>query len=188
MAQRSYKSLEEAALNWGSQPGSKPYLGPVIGVDPGETTGFALINNAKLVKWDQIETDTPLKAWYNLGKIFEETKHQFPEGVDVACEDYRIYSWKSKDHSWSAVHTIKVVGYVQILAHTHGFNLKMRMAQQAKAFMSDKRLEEWGLYQEGQRHARDAIKHAAFHVLFSTLHPIKGQKATFEVIDDVYTP
>jgi hypothetical protein len=40
------------------------------------------------------------------------------------------------------------------------------MASQAKAFVTDQKLKEWGFWKEGMRHSRDAIRHGLYFLLF----------------------
>jgi hypothetical protein len=85
---------------------------------------------------------------------------------EIACEDYRVYSWESEKHKWAGLHTPKLIGVVVALATLHRIPVKMRMAITAKQFVTDEKLGEWGLWQKGKRHGRDAIRHAVYHQLF----------------------
>ena len=41
-----------------------------------------------------------------------------------------------------------------------------QMASTAKTFATDKKLREWGFWERGMRHARDAIRHGCYFLLF----------------------
>jgi len=154
--------------------GATPFGGLILAFDPGETTGFCAMYDYEVKELRQIETpinDVP-KCYRNLAALFMEMedyriKMNLPP-TESAIEDYKIYDWKSDDHKWSSVHTIKVVGFVQVLAHRHNAPSTMRMAQVAKGFVTDEKLRMWNLYAPttGQKHARDALRHAVYHALF----------------------
>jgi hypothetical protein len=85
--------------------------------------------------------------------------------VHVVIEDYRVYSWKADDHKFSNVHTVKIVGLCELASHLHNCPLKLTLAHPAKKFCTDEKLGNWGFWQPGMRHARDAIRHACFYIL-----------------------
>lgn len=154
--------------------GATPFGGLIYAFDPGETTGFCAMYDYQIKELRQIETpidDVP-KCYKNLQAVFYEMEEyrinmNLPP-TETACEDYKIYEWKSDDHKWSGVHTIKVVGFVQVLADYFKTPITMRMAQVAKGFCTDEKLRMWGLYEKtvGQKHARDALRHACYHAIF----------------------
>lgn len=158
--------------------GATPFPGVILAFDPGETTGFCAMKDFEILELAQIETpinDVPL-CYRNVDRVvapyFTAWGDRNPTvgnpSMEVACEDYRIYDWKSDDHKWSGVHTIKVVGFVQAVCGNLGLPPTMRMAQTAKGFVTDDKLRMWNLYAPtaGQKHARDALRHAAYHALF----------------------
>lgn len=140
------------------------FAGRIIGLDPGETTGYAVLDSFTLMKTGQLDTKDVPRAYDSLSDLFDQWV--VPPTTRVAAEDYRIYSWKAQSHSWSEVHTIKVVGIIQLLAHAFNIPHELRTAQIAKAFITDSKLRDWGFYREGEKHARDAIRHAAYDCLF----------------------
>jgi hypothetical protein len=85
---------------------------------------------------------------------------------DIACEDYRVYAWESEKHKWAALHTPKLIGAIQAVAWFNKVDVKLRMAIQAKQFVTDEKLVAWGLWKKGERHSRDAIRHAVYHQIF----------------------
>lgn len=48
----------------------------------------------------------------------------------------------------------------------------MQMAAQAKGFVDDDKLKAWGFWIKGKKHARDAIRHGVYYLLF-TYHNAK---------------
>ncbi len=134
-------------------------------LDPGETTGWAVfhctIKEVVLFKWGQVDTSDMLKGIQSIQYLLD--------GLDphiLVVEDYRVYGWKTEDHSWSKLHTPKFIGVIYAVAHTKGLVPVMQMAQFAKEFCTDDKLKRWGFYQKGQRHARDAVRHGCAYILF----------------------
>ncbi len=84
----------------------------------------------------------------------------------VIIEDYRVYSWKAKEHSWSDMHTSRLIGAIETLCTFDSITPTKQMAGSVKGFCSDKRLREWGFWLTGQQHARDAVRHACYYILF----------------------
>lgn len=126
--------------------------------------------DCKVLELCQIDTGLEVPdAFGNLKAIFDKYS-AMPEWAEayVVFENYRIYSWKSDAHQWSAVHTVKIVGFVQVLANMYKKEAHHRMASVAKNFMDDSKLKMLGLYDvsKGQKHARDALRHAALQVIF----------------------
>ena len=145
----------------------KVYNKVVIGFDPGHTTGICIMHDLNVVRCEQIQTPSIATTWDNINDIFDWAFATYnKDSISVACEDYRIYDWKAEAHSWQQVHTIKVVGLIQMLCYKHSIDsrLHMRMAQGVKQFVTDARLTMFGLTGY-PRHARDALRHAVYHCL-----------------------
>lgn len=149
------------------------FRGHVLAFDPGETTGWAWFHDYELVRCGQIETRSITSTWNNSLRLVTQLKSQIGEvdsreevnQIHVAIEDYRIYSWKAKSHAWSDIHTIKVVGILELRALIESLPCRLRMAEHAKTFCTDTKLERWGFWQPGKRHARDAIRHAVLYIV-----------------------
>jgi len=129
--------------------------------DPGNTTGYAYFQGTELVEADQVITDdipTGTDRYKDLLTYYK------PEVV--VAEDYRIYSWRDKQHAWSELHTPKLVGILESQCYTDFIPLVKQTAHAAKSFCTDKRLQEWGMWEKGKKHARDAIRHGCYYILF----------------------
>lgn len=131
----------------------------LLAVDPGETTGWALFANLDLVDCGQIPTK--LDPAGELEKLLDKT-----QPLVVVAEDYRIYKWKAKQHTGSDLFTPRLLGALDLLCHQRGIPLYLQMAQLAKVFCTDDKLKHWGFYKKGQRHARDAIRHGCYWLVF----------------------
>lgn len=146
--------LQEALARSGKRP-------RVLALDPGETTGACVFQGSDLLNYTQLITKSvPEGAATVKGYIIAWQ----PEVV--VMESYRIYSWKTKDHTWASLHTPRLIGAIEYVCYDMELAIKQQSAQQGKGFCTDDKLHEWGLYKEGQKHARDAIRHACYYLLF----------------------
>lgn len=132
----------------------------LLALDPGETTGWCVFTGNELTGWGQQPClDDPAKA---ITEVFANLRP-----THVVCEDYKVYGWKTKQHSWAGLFTPKLIGGIQLLCSQNELWLRMQMANVAKVFCTDDKLRQWGMYQPSQRHARDAIRHACYTLLFN---------------------
>lgn len=133
----------------------------LLALDPGETTGYAIFHNCELVEASSFET-------YKEGQINWQNLIEHVGAVaydEVVCENYRIYSHKLSRHSFSEVPTLRIIGGIELLCHQEDMSIHYQMAATVKGFMTDKKLQEWGFFGTN-KHARDAIRHGAYHLLF----------------------
>ena len=150
------------------------FVGNLLALDPGETMGWSLFRcetgGIELVDCGQLLC-TPLAP---VG--IERTRALITKcnPQHIAYEDYRVYNWKANQHSWSELHTPKLIGCIVTIAHLRDIPTSCELAQQPKNFVTDEKLEIWKMYQKGQRHARDSIRHGLFWLLFRD----KGPKPT----------
>ena len=139
----------------------------LVALDPGETTGYAHFHAGKLVSSSQLPTHRIKVSVPILQKVI------LPSTSLVVYEDYRIYAWKTESHAWASLHTPKLLGVIETVAHLTDTPTFTQMAQQAKQFCTDQKLKEWGYYQPGLQHARDAIRHGCYYLLFNLIKPVK---------------
>ncbi len=92
-----------------------------------------------------------------------------PSVPKVVIEDYRVYTWKADDHKLSSVFTVKVLGIFEAVALLYGYPVTLTGASLAKTFCKDDRLADWGFWEPGMRHARDAIRHATYQIVRQSL-------------------
>ena len=132
-------------------------LGTTLSLDPGLTTGWALFQDYHLAKCGQ---------FHGLDFVhYQEIIEQYAP-AQVVCENYRVYAHRAAQHVGSDVPVAQIIGAVKFLCMRWGTPLHLQMAYQAKGFVTDPRLRELGLFQEGQPHATDAIRHAVYWFLF----------------------
>lgn len=130
-------------------------------LDPGHTTGWSLFVKGKLVDCGQAATLQD--GWKCIDELFNYTQPTM-----VIYENYRVYAHKLERHSNSEVYTLRLVGVIEficeVLLDIPYYN---QMAHEAKGFVTDDRLKKFGMYQAGQRHARDSIRHGIYFLLFN---------------------
>lgn len=131
----------------------------LLALDPGETMGWAVFENFQVIAADQVRLkEDPFKPTIALFDQWMPTH--------VVMEDYKIYAWKATKHSWSELFTPKLLGTIELLCAQRELPIKKQMAQLAKGFCSDEKLLRWGIDPKGKKHARDAVRHGAYFILF----------------------
>ena len=83
----------------------------------------------------------------------------------VIIENYRIYAHKLEQHSSSDVPTLQLIGAIKYMLYKRNIPYKLQMAQQAKGFVTDAKLKEWGMWDIGHKHARDACRHCVYYLV-----------------------
>ncbi len=156
-----------------SQLGEKePFTGTLVAIDPGHTTGHACFKGTELSYSKQVRTENMSESgswmWDVIG-VGDSTFH--PDRVVI--EDYRIYGWRAKHHSWSGVHTARLIGAIEYVCSKHNIMLIKQSAQSGKGFWTDKKLKEFGMHEPGARHSCDAIRHGLHWLTFG--YPQKGE-------------
>ena len=141
---------------------------PILALDPGETTGVAEFDGDTIIRVYQRETKEIGPAYEWLEDLLDYDPRMSSGFEHLRCEDYRIYEWKSADHSWSQVHTLRWIGAIQVAAHVKATNLSFCMAQHAKGFWTDEKLKHFNLYPKGLRHGKDALRHLLYYMLYPT--------------------
>ena len=143
--------------------GDKKIPERLLCLDPGKTTGWCLFEQGKLTRWGQVDNcydDNNIDAT-GLLNLFQEVNPDF-----IVYEDYRVYSNKLDRHTFSPVMTVRLLGAIETYSQMNGIKTHKQMATTAKTFCTDEKLEQWGFWQPGMRHARDAIRHGCYFLLF----------------------
>lgn len=143
-----------------------------LALDPGETTGVAIFTKLKLAAAYQENTSTLLIGSRALHKLIDDLKDVFPD-LQIVSESYRIYSWRTKQHTWASLHTPRLIGALECLCYQYNVHLEQQSAQIGKGFVTDDRLKEWEFYQTGMQHARDATRHGCQWLLFGNTQHAK---------------
>ncbi len=140
----------------------------LLAFDPGETTGFARFEHGDLTWSEQLATHTIHAATPSLDILITSK-------CEVVVENYQVYKWRAKEHVGDTLHTPRLIGCIETLCAQQGFRPTKQLAQNAKRFVTDEKLKAWGMYVKGKPHARDAIRHGIFYLLFhKEVNPKKG--------------
>lgn len=143
--------------------GKRP--GKILCIDPGGTTGIAFFENNKLDSVAQIPGyihGTTTIDWESIEQLLESYQPNV-----IVCEEYLVYAHKLEEHTFSKIPTLRIIGFIQYWAWKHNVPLYFQTAQMAKGFCTDAKLKQWGFWQKGMRHSRDAIRHGCYFLCFS---------------------
>lgn len=142
-----------------------PYIGTVLALDPGETTGWSVFYSSQddvvLHAQGQEKTypmENCVNGLTNLIDIYKPTI--------IVHELYSVYEWKTDEHAWSTVPTLRVIGCLETLCIQRKLPYITQTAQIAKNFCTDEKLKTWNYYIKGARHARDSIRHGTYFLMF----------------------
>lgn len=131
----------------------------VLGLDPGNTTGWSLWHGGNLVEWGEIK----LRRTSNIVDLL----YSFDELGQIVVEEYRIYPNRAKQHIGHDLFTPRVIGAVEAYAYMKNVPVHFQPASLGKSHFTDARLKALGLYKKGHRHANDAIRHVAHWLVFT---------------------
>lgn len=145
------------------------YVGTVLALDPGETTGWSVlaVGNTSLGGGIKLLDQGQYKSWPIEDGLKSLTEIVFEYLPDfIVFESYHVYAWRLNEHTFSEVPTIQLIGMIKTIALQRSINFGEQTAQTGKAFFTDKRLESLGILFEGQKHARDSLRHACQFITF----------------------
>lgn len=143
--------------------GDKRIPRTLLCLDPGKTTGWCIFTDGELTHWGQL-ADCFDKQNINAKKIIDFLKNISPDFI--LYEDYKIYAHKLQKHSYDPVYTVRVIGVIESYIQMTNVLSHRQMALTAKFFCTDDKLKTWGFWKQNQRHARDAIRHGCYFLLF----------------------
>lgn len=136
------------------------HVRPILALDPGETTGLALWNpDEQNILLCQLETPDIPTGYDKLWGIINYLSLSKPSLAHVRYEDYRVYGHMTEQHSFSHLHTARLIGAVEVACHLAQVRWSCCLAIHAKTFWTDEKLKLCGLYNPGLKHARDAERH-----------------------------
>jgi hypothetical protein len=145
-----------------AQQNKKPFEGVLVALDPGQTTGYAIFHGDQLKEAGQLNTKTIEIGLQALENLLLKHRPDF-----VVYEAYRVYQHKTEDHANSDLHTSQFIGCIKVLCLQKGIKFHNQMASVAKQFCTDDKLRTWSLWAKGQKHARDAIRHGIYFLIFN---------------------
>jgi len=151
----------------------------ILAFDPGHTTGWAFFHHGELNNHGQIDTTSIEACVRHAPILFADYKPHV-----VVIEDYRIYKWRQKQHVGSDMLTTRVIGCLETLCVMDFVpHIVKQPAQVAKGFCDDKKMREWGYWMKGERHARDAIRHGCYFLLFGAVRKCDKGTDTTTIMD-----
>ena len=162
-------TISELAISQARKQEREPHSDEVslLAFDPGHTTGWAAFTGFELKASGQINTEDIDLATQAIQELIDEHKPSI-----IVLEEYRIYRWRTQHHAGSDLPTARVIGCMETLAYVQHIDLYKQPAQLAKGFCKDAKLRAWGVYKQGEKHARDAIRHGIY---FMIAGPVKGK-------------
>lgn len=131
--------------------------------DPGQTTGWCLFEKGQLTRSGQLQgcyDDKNINVTPLLD-LFNDIKPDF-----ILYEDYKVYAHKLERHTFNPVFTLRLIGTIETYSQMNKIPTHKQMATTAKGFCTDEKLKCWGFWQTGHKHARDAIRHGCYFLLF----------------------
>ena len=133
----------------------------ILGIDPGETTGLALINIDKEKDLLNIKGYAQWSGIYELAKVVDGP---FFNDIQVfAMEKYIIYPHAAMQHIGSSVYTAQEIGRILWIAHRRGIAVYEQSASMAKERWTDERIMKHFpqvVINKKNRHHIDALRHA----------------------------
>lgn len=138
----------------------------VLGVDPGETTGYALCDydsqtqEMTVVEWGE---------WHGMEELEQKISAGLFTGVQaMAIEMYIVYPNRARTHIGDKLYTAQEIGRLKWIARQLGISrVKEQPASMAKQRWSDTRLRKhgFGAYLSSDLpHRTDALRHALTYI------------------------
>lgn len=131
----------------------------VLGLDPGNTTGWSFWEDGQLIQCGEVK----LHHTANIVDLL----YSFTQIDQFVVEEYRIYPNRAKQHIGHDLFTPRIIGAIEAYAYMKNIPLKFQPASLGKSHFTDQRLKALGLFQKGYRHANDAIRHVAHWYIFT---------------------
>lgn len=116
----------------------------VLAFDPGETTGYCVLDDGTL-------SGGSFPMWSEVPKLI---KGWVP--TVIVCEDFVLYPKKARYLIYDRFKTVKVIGVIEYVASLHDIPVVLQMASLGKSI---KLRRIGGL----SRHAHDATRHAIYY-------------------------
>jgi len=128
-----------------------------MSVDPGETSGWVITEDYKLITFGQV------KDWQGLDEIlFKYNPHI------VVYEAFNLYAGQATKQIGQSFITVQVIGIIRYLCQVNDIPCYYQGAN-CKLFYSDKKLTEMGFNVVGSHkdtHWVDALRHVFYYLKF----------------------
>ena len=146
----------------------------VIGIDPGGTTGWALLTvdvrmltgemQSKILAWDYDEItgdeNEQVNALCRLAREVQGLTYKIGPALVVEDFDVQPYNPTTSPEMLSPVRLAAKLDYAAFRGELGDCKIVMQGRRMAKDTATDHRLHKWGLWVEGSDDIRDAVRHA----------------------------
>lgn len=129
----------------------------ILGIDPGGTTGWALVRDLLEVV-DGGET-----------RDRDEVLLQIPRADEIVVESFRLRPSKGRALGGERLVASEIIGAVEEALEREGRKPPVLQDPSVKRLLPDPALRALGLWLPGRGHARDAIRHAGYRFLTTHL-------------------
>jgi hypothetical protein len=137
----------------------------ILSIDPGETSGFTLLNETDTLAYDK--TDKKLikvvgekEGFEGFASLIEKYSPKL-----IVYEEFKLYPWKARQKSWSTFPTVQVIGVLKYLAEKNNIKI-IGQGADIKTYFDDKKLKWCEVYEGYSSHERDAIRHGLYYIEF----------------------
>ena len=128
----------------------------ILAIDPGKTTGLALLSSAHGSLSDRV------RAWYEPYEDAIDTCTGHATFVDViVMEDFIISerTLRTGTANWRRGMELEFIGVMRWMCRRNDTNFVLQTPAKAKTFATDQKLKAAGLWTPGLDHPRDATRH-----------------------------
>lgn len=143
--------------------------GKWITCDPGESLGYAVVENGTIVEagtaalWDFIHAFAAATAVSNPREHDDLELVKRLRGCELLIyEDWAIYPWKAQELAWDQCRTARGIGALELICQLAGLPYEAQPAATKDAAESGGAADLFLRPLDENRHANDAIRHAVY--------------------------
>lgn len=122
----------------------------LLGLDPGESTGFVIVTATPGSRTATVTEFGVLRLWHGLGTLAKRTRPDI-----IIYERWRLYPWAARNLTWSELPSVQVVGVLKFVSEM----LSIPCIGQNASFRKNYKLPKSRFRQVDTKHARDALQH-----------------------------
>lgn len=127
----------------------------ILALDPGETTGYAFIEQAEGASPKEVQpvirSYGVVPLWSGIDSLVDTCEPDI-----IILEAFRLYPHKARQQYWNPMLTSQVVGVVKYIAEQR----KIEVVEQSASFGLSYELDTTDFREVRNRHARAALRHA----------------------------
>lgn len=125
-------------------------MSKLLGIDPGESTGFVVVSVAPGSRTATVHEWGVLRLWHGLGTLAKRTRPDI-----IIYERWRLYPWAARSLSWSELLPVQTIGVLKFVSEMLG----IPCIGQNASFRKNYKLPKSRFRQVTNLHARDALQH-----------------------------